>query len=414
MTAGNGDRSPSLLGVLRNRAFGLYFVGSGISNIGTWFQNIAQSLLVYRLTESTLLVGVVNLATYVGLVVLAPWAGPMADRHDRRRLLLATQVVASCIAAFLWVVVVVGAENTALIVGAALMMGVAVAFSVPALQSLVPALVPEGHLSRALSLNAVSFNTARAVGPVLGAMVVAGLGFGWAFFLNTASFFAFVVALLVIRPRSSPRGMATGRLRDTAAMLRRDVRLLGLLAVVALASLTADPINTIGPEFATRIYGFQDTFAGWMIGAFGVGAVAGALAVSRVNLPSIGLVASMLVAGGSGMFVFGVADGPVAGLMGLCLAGFGWLAAVMLATTAIHTLVEDRHRGRVMAFWSIAFMGVRPLSSLLSGLLATAGGPRAAALLMATPAVLGAAGLLLARVCTGYGFIGLDGGSSDR
>lgn len=405
MSSEGGGHNPSLVGVLRNPVFGAYFAGSSISNIGTWFQNVAQSILIYRMTGSTFLVGVVNSAMFVGLVAFAPWAGPMADSHDRRRLLLLTQAVALCIAASLWLVVVADAENTAFIVGAALMMGTAMAFSVPALQSLVPALVPEGHLSRALSLNAVSFNSARAVGPVLGAMVVAGLGFAWAFFLNAASFLVFVVALLVIRPRGgSGERSGSRRLRDTATMLRQDRRLLGLLAVVALASLTADPINTIGPEFATRIYGYQDTFTGWMIGAFGVGAVAGALVVSRVGLPSVRFVFSMLITGGSGMVLFGVSEGPVFGLIGLGIAGFGWLAAVMLATTAIHILVADDHRGRVMAFWSIAFMGVRPVSSLLSGLLTAVGGPRLAALLLALPAVLGALGLVMVRSRTGFGF----------
>ena len=141
-----------------------------------------------------------------------------------------------------------------------------------------------------------------------------------------------------------------------------------------------------------------------MIGAFGVGAVAGALVVSRVGLPSVRFVVSMLITGGSGMVLFGVSEGPVFGLIGLGIAGFGWLAAVMLAPPAIHILVADDHRGRVMAFWSIAFMGVRPVSSLLSGLLTAVGGPRLAALLLALPAVLGALGLVMVRSRTGFGF----------
>ena len=390
MNARHEGRPLSLVSVLNSRQFGPYVLGASISNIGTWFQNIAQSVLVYRLTGSTFLVGVVNFSMFISLLVLLPWAGPMADRHDRRRLLLATQFAAFCVASALWFVVAVGAENTGFVVCAALLMGVATAFSVPALQSLVPALVPVSHLSRALSLNAVSFNLARAVGPVLGAAVVVGLGFAWAFFLNAVSFLAFVMALLVIQPQGSV-GIAVEprRLRDTALMLREEGRLLGFLVVVALASLTADPINTIGPEFAIRIYGYQDTFSGWMIGAFGLGAVAGALVVSNVEIPRGGLVASMLFVEGFGMAVFSLSGDPVPGLVGLGVAGFGWLATVMLATTAIQVLVADGHRGRVMALWSVAFMGVRPISSLASGLLASAGGPQLAGLLFTLPAVLG-------------------------
>ena len=391
-------RPPSLLGVLKNRTFGPYVFGASISNIGTWFQNIAQSVLVYRLTGSTFLVGVVNFSMFIGLLVLAPWAGPMADRHDRRRLLLVTQSAAFSVSLALWVVVVAGAENANFVICAALLMGAATAFSVPALQSLVPALVPVSHLSRALSLNAVSFNLARAIGPVLGAAVVVTLGFAWAFLLNAVSFLVFVIVLLVIRPQKSAYNVVESRkLRDTVLMVRQDSRLLGFLVVVALASVTADPINTIGPEFATRIYGFEDTFSGWMIGVFGIGAVAGALAVSNVEIPSVSLVSSMLIVEGVGMLIFGFSEGPVLGLAGLGIAGFGWLGAVMLATTATHVLVVDQHRGRVMALWGIAFMGVRPISSLTSGLLASTGGPQLAALLFALPAVLGGVYLAVGR-----------------
>lgn len=391
-------RPLGLFSVLNNRRFGPYVLGASISNIGTWFQTIAQSVLVYRMTGSTFLVGVVNFSMFISLLIFAPWAGPMADRHDRRRILLATQFVAFCVALALWIVVAVGAESTEFVIAAALLMGVATAFSVPALQSLVPALVPASHLSRALSLNAVSFNLARAVGPVLGAAVVVGLGFSWAFFLNAVSFLAFVIALLVIRPQGAVSVAAEPRrLRDTVLMLGEERRLLGFLVVVALASLTADPINTIAPEFATQIYGFQDTFSGWMIGSFGLGAVAGALFVSNVEIPRVRLVASMLFVEGVGMFVFGLSEGPVAGLVGLGTAGFGWLAAVMLATTAIQVLVADQHRGRVMALWSVAFMGVRPISSLTAGVFASAGGPQLSALLFVLPAVLGSVYLFSGR-----------------
>ena len=135
-------RPLGLFSVLNNRRFGPYVLGASISNIGTWFQTIAQSVLVYRMTGSTFLVGVVNFSMFISLLIFAPWAGPMADRHDRRRILLATQFVAFCVALALWIVVAVGAESTEFVIAAALLMGVATAFSVPALQSLVPALVP--------------------------------------------------------------------------------------------------------------------------------------------------------------------------------------------------------------------------------------------------------------------------------
>ncbi len=205
------------LRVLRDANFWPYFAGNLFSNCGTWFQNLAQALLIYRLTGSTLLVGVVNFAQFVGTFALAPWAGAAADRFDRRRLMIVTQLLAVVVTGVLALFAAAGAATTPVVISLALVLGITTAFSVPAMQALVPLLVPTHELAGAVALNSVTFNLARAVGPVLGAIVVERFGIPAAFALNALSYLALVVALLVIEPRSSRGARRNGCASATAS-----------------------------------------------------------------------------------------------------------------------------------------------------------------------------------------------------
>jgi MFS family permease len=392
--------------VLRDRNFWPYFTGNLLSNCGTWFQNLAQALLIYRLTGSTLLVGVVNFAQFVGTFALAPWSGTAADRFDRRRLMLVAQSFAVLVTAVLALLAAAARATTPVVIGLALLLGITTAFSVPAMQALVPLLVPEHELAGAVALNSVTFNLARAVGPVLGALVVEHFGIATAFGLNALSYVALIVALLVVRPREqvrSARPAGRVKLRDSfgTVLADRRIRLL-LLAVVAL-SLTADPVNTLTPGFVTKLFGQRDTLVGVLVGAFGAGAVAaaflgggrsgsaagtgaGADAVAAAAAAVDRRLALTLGVLGVGMAAFAVAPGFAFAVPALLVGGFGFLAANTTATTAIQLGVSDEQRGRVMALWSVAFLGVRPFGSLIDGAVASAVGLRPAALLMAVPA----------------------------
>lgn len=383
--------------LLRDREFGPYFAGNLLSNCGTWFQNLAQSLLVFRLTGSTLLVGVVNFAQFAGVFVLAPWAGGAADRHDRRRLMLVTQLAAVAISAVLAAVAAAGAATAPVVIALALALGVTTAFSVPAMQALVPLLVPEADLAPAVALNAVTFNLARAVGPVAGAAVIARLGIPAAFALNASSYLALVAALAVIHPRAqAPAARRRTRRRDDLALLA-DRRLALLLTGVVALSITADPVNTLTPGFATQLFGRPDTVAGLLVGAFGAGAVVAALFVGRADDRIERRIARTLAVLGAGTLLFAVAPGLPVAAGALAIGGFGYLAANTTATTAIQTEVDDARRGRVMALWSVAFLGVRPLASLADGALAAATNLRVAAVVMALPALAAAAGFARAQ-----------------
>lgn len=390
--------TPGTLQVLLDRNFGPYFAGNLLSNCGTWFQQIAQAILVFRLTNSSLLVGVVNFAQFAGVLVLAPWAGSAADRFDRRRLLVATQVASVLVTAGLAVLTAFDLVSTWLVIGAALLVGLANAFAIPAMQALVPLLVETDELGPAIALNSVTFNLARAVGPVAGAFVVQELGVAPAFGINSLSYLGLLAALAWTRPRpQAPAPAQRPRLRDSVRLVGRDARLLTLLVVVAAVALTADPVNTLTPEFAVRIFNRPDTAAGQLVGAFGAGAVLAVLFVAGRTGGSRARAMAAMVCMGVGMLGFALVTSFPLSLAVLALSGAGYLTAVTAATTRLQLEVEDAQRGRIMALWGVAFLGSRPLASLVDGGLARMFGVRPAAAAMALPALAGA-GLLLLRM----------------
>jgi len=395
MTVGGTDRGSAVpapaWSVLRDRNFWPYFAGNLFSNCGTWFQNLAQALLIYRLTGSTLLVGVVGFSQFIGTFALAPWSGAAADQFDRRRLMILTQLTSAGLTALLAAVAAAGAATTPVVIGIALLLGIATAFSVPAMQSLVPLLVPPAELAGAVALNSVTFNLARAVGPVAGAVIVAHFGIATAFALNSLSYLVLVAALLSVHPRAqstSPRRRP--RIRDSLELLAHDRRLVGLLLAVVALALTADPVTTLTPAFVTHLFHRTDTNAGVLVGAFGAGAVSAAFGVARASRGLAMRLSWTLGLLGGGIAVFALSPSFWIALPALFVGGYGFLAANAAATTAIQLEVDDAQRGRVMALWSVAFLGVRPFGSLADGAAAAAIGLRPAALMMAAPALVAA------------------------
>jgi MFS family permease len=372
------------LHVLSQRNFAPYFAGNALSASGTWFQNLAAALFVYRSTHSPFVLGVLNFAQFVPVVLLAPWAGGAADRYDRRRLLLVSQSVAVVLSGTLGVVALAGAASVALVICFALGLGVVSAFSAPAQQALVSSLVAPDLLGSAIALNSMTFNIARAAGPTLAAATVAAFGIPVAFLVNSASYLLFVGGLLLVHPRAQRR-TPTARLRDSLALLRKEPRLAWLLLVVLAAGFGSDPVNTESPALA-HAFGHHDTFAGLIVGAFGAGAVTAAFLVAgRSGSPRL-TVASLTLLGGA-MVAFALAPSLAIGFAFLFAAGFGYLASNTRATTQLQLGVDETQRGRIMALWSIAFLGLRPLASLADGALAGALGVRAAAVGLALPAL---------------------------
>ena len=373
------------LRLMADRQFGPYFVGNALSASGTWFQTLASALLVYRLTGSAFLLGVLGFVQFLPVLVLAPWAGSAADRYDRRRLLLVTQPVSFALSAALGAVVLTDQATAVVVIAFALAMGVVTAFSAPAQQALVTSLVPVRDLASAIALNSMTFNIARAAGPALAAAVIAAFGIPVAFFVNAASFLCFAVALLFVRPR--PQRRAPGaRLRESIGLLRTQPRLAWLLLVVTTVGFASDPINTEAPAFA-REFGHPDTFAGLIIGVFGAGAVTAALFFAgRHGSPRRTIATLTLLA--LGIIAFSLSPTLWLAFPFLFAAGFGYLATNARATAQLQLEVDETQRGRIMALWSVAFLGLRPFASLVDGAIAGAVGVRAAGVVLALPALV--------------------------
>ena len=388
--AGPPSEPPSVRRVLRSRRFLPFFLGSVLSNIGTWFQNIAAGLLIYQITGSTLLVGTVHFAQFIGAFVLAPWAGGAADRFDRRRLLALTQLVAGLTAGLLALLTHLGLVTAPIVVALSFVLGLSLAFMVPALLSLVPLLVETKDLDAAISLNSLTFNLARAIGPLLGALVAEQFGYGPAFAMNALSFLAFAAALaFLVRPH--PQEKVTGprpRLRSAIADVRREPVWVALLVVVAAISFTADPILTLAPELARDVFGGTDLDAGLLVGAFGVGATITAITLTGWLRARRNALPGALITQAGGMLVVSVAGHLWLAMVGMLVSGGGYLAAVTRATTRLQTEVPDVLLGRVMALWSVCFVGSRPFAALLDGAVAEVAGARVAAAVMALPSIV--------------------------
>ena len=368
----------SAVALLGDRTFGPFFAGSLVSNAGNWFQNLAASVVVYKLTGSNTLVGVVSVLQFTATLVLSPWAGVAGDRVDRRRLLILAQLVsfagAGSLALAVTLLGVDGLGGPAPVYAATVVIGVGYAIGVPMIQALVPQLVAARDLDGAIALSSVTFNLARAIGPALAGALIATAGVGAAFGVNAASFLVFIVVLLVLRPRPVEIEQADDGDRSLRGGLRwaRDdaVAVPVLLATLALG-WASDPVNTLTPAVADRL-GHGDSFVGALVSAFGAGAAVTALVVERVRLRLGARVSTQLgfafVA--VGMVGLGLSPVEVGSLAALALAGAGFLLGVTSLNGTMQRRVPESLRGRVMALWSVSLLGSRPFAALADGAIA--------------------------------------------
>ncbi len=382
-----GGPQPSPLAPLREQSYRRYFIGNVLSNLGTFCQAIAQSLLVYDLTGSSFLVGVVNFAQFLGVLVLAPWTGIAADRFNRLKLIIVTQAAAGVEAGLLTLLSAAGLASAPVVIVWAGLLGVTTAFALPAFRAMIPQLVSPRNLGRAVNLDSVAVNLARALGPVGGAAIVASLGPTWAFGINSISFFALCIALAGVHPAPQPPPGPRVRFSDGLRSVRARPELAAMLFIVAACAFAADPATTLSPEAATS-FGGGATLAGFIVGAFGAGAVLGAFIAggeSRRHHRKVAILLALVVAG---LLVFALSPWLGVALAGMVLAGFGYLSAQTRTSTMMYRHVADHERGRIMALWGVAFIGLRPIASLLDGAIASVAGVPAATIVMALPAAV--------------------------
>ena len=394
--AGDRPGMTSAFQVLRLRNFGPYVVGNAFSASGSWFHNLAASIVVYRLTHSALWLGILAACQFGPVLLLSPWTGRVADIFDRRRLLLVTQSIAVGISLGLATLVWLGEARTWIVIAFSAALGVITAYSSPAQMALVGSLVPREVFAQAVAFNSMTFNIARAVGPAAAAGVIATLGTGAAFAFNGFSFLVLVGGLAIVSPAPVPRAEGRVSLLGSLAMLRERPALAGYLAIVMAAGFASDPVNTESPAIAD-VFGYAPTWSGATIGCFGAGAVIAALTISHRIGSSHRHLTTMLAVCGAGVALMAASPWFPLALVFLLVAGFGYLGSNAGATARLQLAVEEAERGRIMALWSIAFLGTRPVASLVDGALAHWAGVRVAAPVLAIPVLLAAFLLLRMR-----------------
>lgn len=389
-------RRPVMWQVLTNsNRFGIFFLGAALSNIGTWCQNLAAILLVYRLSGSTVVVSLVTVCQFAAPVVLAPWAGYVADRFDRRQVLICTQLAGSVISAGLAVATLTQHITVAGALGTIALLGVCQAFQSPAQLSFTPLMVPPEQRELGLSLSSSQFNIARAVGPVVANVIIVTWGIGEAFLFNTVSFFAYVITLIFfVRPFPQERLTTVPRLRDTIATVRDEPLIVPLLLTGVVISGSTDLVATLGPALSTQLTG-DDGATGYFLSSFGAGAVVTAfLLVPWLRRFPRRLVWT-IAAQGVGVLVMAASPALWLTMVGAAIMGGAFLASSNRAVSLVQELVPAQALGRVMAVWLVAFLGGRPLFALLSGLVTHVANARVAALVVAV--VLAGAALGMRR-----------------
>lgn len=364
--------------LLRDPIFGPYFAGKLVSTVGVWVHNIAAAIVVWELTRSALLVGAVSVGQFLPQLLLTPWSGARADRADRRRQIIVGRLVtaAGSLGLVLWSVTIglTGITGATAVITAATVVGIGFALGGPAMQSLIPALVRPSELPTAIALSSVPFTVARASGPAIGALLVATTGPTVAFGVAAASnlLFALLIHRLPITLDARPVA-GDGRIRAGVRYVREHRGLLALLIGVAAVGVGADPVITLTPSVAGRL-GMTSSFVGVQASAFGVGAGLAFVLLSRARLwfglPRLGTAGLYMLSFGLAMLA--VAPGPAVAITALLIGGAGMSFALTSMTTLVQQRVPDELRGRVMALWSVAFLGSRPVTAGITGAVADA------------------------------------------
>jgi MFS family permease len=384
--------------VLLDRNFFPYLLANTLSGIGSSFQMLAQSILMFRLTGSTFMLGVLGFAQLAAVFFLAPWTGSAADRHERRRVIAFSESSAVITMTLLTITAASGHAGELALILFAVVLGARTALSSPSAMALVPSLVQPRFISAALALNSVTFNVGRAVGPVAAALVIHTLGTTWCFGMAAVLSAPLAFGILFVKPLiPHVRSLDRPRFRESVKLVAHDRRLAGLLYVIAAVAVCTDPPVTLGPAFMTEALHRHDTLAGVLIGAFGMGAIVAAFTVSHRLRGTRTAIAGTLALAALGTATYAFAPSFAFALGFLLILGFGYLSTNVGATSRLQLAVAPEQRGRVMALWTAAFLGVRPLGSLVDGSVASVAGVRVASFLMAVPAMIGVAALLLTR-----------------
>ena len=362
---------------LRHRNFRLFFGGQSISLIGTWMTRLATSWLVYRLTHSALLLGAVGFAGQIPIFLLAPFAGVLVDRVNRHTVLLWTQGLAMVQSLGLAWLTLTNRITVNEILALSVFQGIINAFDMPGRQSFMIQMVNNREdLSNAIAINSSMVNATRLIGPSLAGLLIAATNEGWCFFVDGISYIAVIISLLMMRlpAPDKPKAAASllAQLHDGWNYVSGFLPVRSILLLFAILSLLGWPFMVLMPIFAAQVLHGGPNTLGFLMGAVGVGSLISAL--SMVARRSVRGLTKMIPASaacfGLGLILFGFSQSFWLSMFLMLVTGFGMMQGLVASNTIIQTLVEDQMRGRVMSYYTMAFVGMAPFGSLLAGVLA--------------------------------------------
>lgn len=357
-------------------SFGPFFAGRLLSTAGMWAHSIVGAIVVFELTGSAFFVGLVSAAQFVPQFVLTPWSGSRSDRHDRRIQTAAGLLVAvagsASLAAWFALADPVGTGGALAVIAGSTVIGIGFAVAAPSMQAIVPGLVPRADLEHAVALNSLTVLIGRAAGPAAGALLLALGSPAVGFAINGLTNLALALSLVLVRLRPVPhQDVRDGLMRTAVRYLRIDPKLAAALVGIAAVAIGSDPVLTLTPAMAEAL-GERADFAGVLATAFGIGSGVGFLGLGRLvrrhGKVAVGEAGLLLLAGG--MVTTAVSPETVTALIALTVGGAGFTLALTVLTMLIHERVPEDLRGRVMALWTISWVGPRPLAAGASGALA--------------------------------------------
>lgn len=380
---------------LRIRNFRLFFIGQFISQTGTWMTMVAQTLLVLELTRSGIILGLLAACQFGPVLILGPFAGTIADRYDKRRLLFITQAAAMAQSLVLGVVVLTGHASVGVILPLATVQGILTAFDNPSRRAFVVEMVPQSHVSNAVSLNSTLMTGSRVVGPALAGFLVITVGYAWCFLLDGISYLAVLAGLAAMRPSelhpSTPHPRGRGQTREGLRYVRRHRDLFIPMVMMAIIGTLAFNFSVTTPLLVTGPLNSTEQAYTLLFSVMSAAAVVGALATARrETVPKSHLVGSAALFG-IGMSLLALAPSlPIAYLAAL-IVGFGSIGFMTSSTALVQLRADPAYRGRVLALQAMVFLGSTPLGGPVVGWVADAFGARAAVLLGAGACFVAAA-----------------------
>jgi MFS family permease len=382
---------------LRHRNFRLFFFGQSTSLIGTWMTRLATAWLVYRLTHSALLLGVVSFSGQIVSFLLGPFAAVWVERLERRRLLVGTQIAAAIQSLALAALTLAHVITLGEIIGLMMFQGLINAFDMPGRQSFLIQMVEDrGDLANAIAINSSMVNGARLIGPAIGGLLIAAFGEGWCFLIDGVSYLAVIASLLLMRVPALTGG-ESGRslledMREGWDYVRGFRPIRTVLLVLALTCLLGWPYSVLLPVFAGQVLHGGAHTLGWLTAASGVGAFSSALALAmRKSIAGLTRTLQAAIALlGAGLILFGLSHVLWLSLILMVVVGFGLIQAAAVCNTIIQSLVPDDKRARVMGYYTMAFFGAAPFGSLMAGALAQHIGAPYTVMLTGSFCILGA------------------------